>query len=344
MLKKWIDQNSVVLTPQNPDDILGLRRVIRSGDTISGQTTWVLKQERQYARPDKGERIRLKITMSADRISLDSLLDRLRIRGIITDSDNEAMPRGIPHSLLLGVGQSVRVYKKRWSLLDKKLIDRRDEQEFILAAIDRSECGLALLSGTHIQYIPDIRSGSGGKRYKVSFDMDAYLARVGRAIDALVQDREAIIIFGPGETKRRLANHLEHCGYSAVVSEGVDTAGQDGIYQFARSNSLKQAISGSRMARALSMIDDIMRMAGQGSRKFTMGFSDTHTAVLLGAVESVAYSDGIFALHDENSVVQLLNDAEEMGASVYGVDSSTDLGMRVTQLGGVVSVLRYAAG
>ena len=347
MRTKRIDAESVAVTPHNPDDLLLLRRVMRTGDTVSGHTTWVLKQDREYSRPDKGERIRVVIAILVDKISLDSVLDRIRLGGVVLESDSDAIPHGVRHSLVVNAGDTIRVSKKRWLPVDKKLLKMRHDAGFVLVAIDRSECGLARLSGTHLHRIPNMYSGSGGKRYKTSFDIGRYIEQVAAAVGGVIQGDDTLVLFGPGETKRVLANHLGrlHKGrHSVVVAEGVDTGGEDGIHLFTRSESLKQVLSESRLARVLSMVDQVMAMAGRGGRKFTMGFEETAAACRAGATESLVYSDGIFAERDEDEVVKLLNDAEQAGAGVYGVDSTTDLGLRVTSLGGVISVLRYALG
>ncbi len=346
MLAKWIDGESVAVTPQNSDDMLSLRRVIRPGDRISGQTTWVMKQDRQYARPDKGERIRVRISLLVDKISLDNVLDRLRIGGTMHDSDNEAIPRGIRHSILVGAGNTIRIFKRRWLSADRRILRQRRDQGFVLAAIDRSEYCVARLSGTHVQHTANVYSGSGGKRYKVSFDGTAYIEGAGRAIDSILQNNDTVVLFGPGDIKRRLVNHMKNKGtkFRILVAEGIDTAGEDGIYQFARSDALQQTISDSKMAKVLAIIDDVMEMAGRGSKKFTMGFAETQYGVSIGAVKFLVYSEGIFEGNEEEDVIQLLNDAENTGVTVYGVDSSTDLGLRVSKLGGVISVLRYTIG
>ena len=40
-------------------------------------------------------------------------------------------------------------------------------------------------------------------------------------------------------------------------------------------------------------------------------------------------------------MINLLNDAEGKGVNVYSVDSSTDVGLRVSNMGGIVAILRY---
>jgi len=61
MITKKIDENSISVMPEDSDDLLNLRRIIKEDDKIIGDTTRVLKQDKDYSRPDKGERIRVNI-------------------------------------------------------------------------------------------------------------------------------------------------------------------------------------------------------------------------------------------------------------------------------------------
>ncbi|GIS74159.1 MAG: hypothetical protein CM1200mP11_3740 [Nitrosopumilaceae archaeon] len=40
--------------------------------------------------------------------------------------------------------------------------------------------------------------------------------------------------------------------------------------------------------------------------------------------------------------MDFLNDVENKGVEIFSVDSPTDIGLRVTGLGGIVSLLRYS--
>lgn len=339
-----IDAQSVAVIPLNSEDILALRRVIRVGDTVSGSTTWVLKRDREYSRPDKGERIRVLMAIRVVSISLDHTLDRIRISGTILETDNDAIPGGMRHSLGINVGDRLRITKKKWQRLDRKTLKRANPNGFVLVAADRRECGVARLLGTHVHYLPDIHSGSGGKRYASRPYLSGYLEDVTRAIHSVRQTDDSLILFGPGTTKRRLANHIteRYPKLKPTVTEGVDSGGQDGIHLFVRSESLQQAASDSRLAQVSRILDDVMSMASRTSGRFTTGYAQTRSACDMGAIKSLVYSDGLFGHASEDDIVDTLNRAEASGAKIYSADSSTDLGLRVTGMGGIVSILRYA--
>ncbi len=342
MIIKSIDDNAVAVMPEDSDDLLNLRRIIQSGDRVAGDTTRVIKQDRDYSRPDKGERIHVRISMEVEKISLDGVLDRLRIQGTIAESSHEAVPHGSHHSLVVRTGQGITVSKNRWLPVQRRLLKSgRDQTGFVLVAIDTGDCGIARLKGTHLEFIPNMYSGAGGKRYKTGFRLEVFLEQVRQAVASTLRKGDVVVIFGPGETKRRLANFKGMAGYDIRMAEGIDSGGEDGIYIFTRSQAMREIMSGNKLARAASLIDDVMVMVSKKSRKFAMGFDEAVTANQMGAVESLVFSDRAIQDNDEQSMINLLNDAEGKGVNVYSVDSSTDVGLRVSNMGGIVAILRY---
>ncbi len=345
MITKIIDGNSISVIPEDPDDLFNLRRIIKEGDTVVGDTTRVIKQDKDYSRPDKGERIKVRVVLTVEKISLDDVLDRLRIGGTISESSNELVPHGSHHSFILKVNDGITITKKNWLSIEKNLIKSKNNQTgFLLVAIDTGDCGIARLQGTHLQFVPNIYSGSGGKRYKTNFNIDKFFGQVQQAILSIVKEVDSIVIFGPGETKKRFANFLQKSQtqkYKIQVVEGIDSGGEDGIYIFTKSQTMKEIMSESKLAKVFSIIDEIMIMANKKSRKFTMGLKETFKANQFGAVETLVFSDKIIQTYDEKQIIDFLNDAESKGVKIYGVDSSTDIGLRVTGLGGIVSLLRF---
>jgi protein pelota len=344
MITKIIDENSISVIPEDSDDLFNLRRIIKEGDTVVGDTTRVIKQEKDFSRPDKGERIKVRIALTVEKISLDDVLDRLRIGGTISESSNELVPHGSHHSFILKINDGTTITKKNWLPIEKFLIESNNKQTgFLLVAIDTGDCGIARLMGTHLQFIPNIYSGSGGKRYKTNFNIEKFFEQVQQAIFSIIKKTDSVVIFGPGETKKRFANFLQksQIQHKIQVVEGIDSGGEDGIYTFTKSQAMKEIMSESKLAKVSSIIDEIMIMANKQSRKFTMGFDETFKANQFGAVESLVFSDKIIQTNDEKQIIDFLNDAESKGVKTYGVDSSTDIGLRVTGLGGIVSLLRF---
>jgi len=343
MITKVIDENSISVIPEDSDDLLNLRRIIKENDKVIGDTTRVLKQDRDYARPDKGERIKVRIALTVEKISLDDVLDKLRVGGTISESSNESVPHGSHHSFILKINDGITISKKKWLSFEKKLLESSNNQVgFVLVAIDTGDCGIARLRGTHLEFMPNMYSGSGGKRYKTNFNIEKFFEQVQQAISTILKKEDVVIIFGPGETKKRFSNYIQKSQkFNVKVVEGIDSGGEDGIYIFTKSQTMKEIMSESNLSKASSIIDEVMILANKKSRKFTMGFDETFNANQMGAVESLVFSDKAIQ-DDEQKMIDFLNDVDGKGVKIYSVDSSTDIGLRVSGLGGMVSLLRYA--
>ena len=365
VISRAVDDRTFTVQPEEADDLLAIRRVLEAGDLVSGVTSRVVKREREHARPDRGERVTMRLTVQVESAALDSVLDRLRVRGTITASTHESVQRGSHHSIIVQPGETVAVAKARWTAVHRRLVSgsggagggAAGSSGFVLVAVDSAECGVARLKGTRLSAASPIRSGAGGKRYGAAAAAAAgaspakYLDGIASAVGSLAQRGDAVVVFGPGEAKRRVANLLQR-GRAAsgggaapppvTVVEGGDTGGMDGIYAFTRSPAMRKVIGGGKLAAVYGIVEEVMRMAGARSRRFAMGYAESDKASRLGAVESLVFSERL--LHDagEQAAVDLLNRVDDGGGAVYGADSSTDAGMQVAGLGGVACILRYA--
>ena len=104
---------------------------------------------------------------------------------------------------------------------------------------------------------------------------------------------------------------------------------------------MKEIMSESKLAKVSQIIEEVMFLANKASKKFSMGLVETRKANEFGAIESLVFSEKVIQDFDEQEVVDFLNDVESKGSQIYRVDSSTDVGLRVSGLGGIISLLRF---
>ena len=342
---------SMFIVPEDSDDLFILRRIIKIGNIVVSDTSRVIKFENEYSRPDR-ERVKIRVSVKVEKIGLDESIDRLRIAGTIIESNNNLVPKGTYHSIIVQIGNNIVIDKgKKWEDLDLKLLKSDVAGIFIIVAIDTKEAGIAKITGTHLEVIPNIYSGQSGKYYthgaKNNPNIEVFFEEAYLALNNLVNEdgNYKIIVFGPGETKRRFYNFIigKKSGYKdmATVIDGIDVAGEDGVMVFLRSSSLKEVMSSSKISFVSAILDKIMLQVSRGEEKYVMGFREVDEAIKLKSVESLVFSNSIFKDLKEEQIINMLNTAETYGAKVYAVDSSTDMGLRVSALGGIVGLLRY---
>ncbi len=340
----------VTVTPEQPDDLWALRRVISRGDYIAGETSRVYKETAEYARPDK-ERLKVTVTLEVEAVSLDSTLSRLKVSGKIIDVSSDLISKGSFHSLSVSEGHRVSLRKQRsFTPTEIKILKSANSpgDTYAIVALDSREGGIGVVRGTHLQLFPTVESGVTGKMYRDSRAKSptalAYYEKIAKILQSSCQ-RCKVFVLGPSTTKNSFANYLsQNRGDLGEIKaiEGSDVSGEDGVYTALRTPNLQEALGESRLARVSKIITEVMRRISVGDSRVSLAFNDTLRSAREGAVDSVLVSNKIFSQVEEDSLVELLNTVEEFRGETFLLDSSTDLGGQVNSLGGAVALLRFA--
>lgn len=343
MKNRIIDKNSIFVIPEELDDLLVLRRVIKKNDLVASETTWSLKKSGEYIRPNKKERVKIKILLQADKVYLVGAFNRLQISGKIIETNNDSISHGSHHSIYVEINSSIKIIKE-WTAAEKNLISSNMAAGFLLLSVERGNYCIGIVKGTHLQIYPETSFGSTGKQYKTDFNIEKFLDQIKKSIMLLLENSNNVIVFGPGNTKNRVGDYLNRKikNIDIRITDGIESGGEDGIYVFVKSKIIKNVMRNSKLAKVAYIINEIMLLAGRKSNKFSMGFKQTNLANKYHAVESVVFSYKIIEEENEEEVINFLNKVENSGAKIYGVDSTTDLGLRVNSMGGIVALLRFS--
>ena len=344
-------EKSKAISAEDLDDLFTLRRIIEINDTIITDTTRSIKQKSEFSRPDKGERVKIRILLRIETIKFDGTVDRIRIGGTILNSDNQLVPKGVHHSISIKVDDMIILEKKQWKKIQADILKNSgNDTIYLLISIDIQEAAIALVTGTHVKILPNIYSGQSGKRFqgsrRINANIESFFEEILlgiRSVTNLHAQKQMLILFGPGETKRRFFNFLaKEFNEKITVLEGIDVAGEDGIFVSLRSTSLKELLKASKIGIVSSMLDKLIYLIHSGDPKYAIGVNEVRNAVNNKSIESLIYSNSILEKINEGEFIDLLNSTEAVGAKIYGVDASTDIGLRVSSLGGIVGLLRFA--
>lgn len=344
-------EKSKAISAEDLDDLFTLRRIIEINDTIITDTTRSIKQKSEFSRPDKGERVKIRILLRIETIKFDGTVDRIRIGGTILNSDNQLVPKGVHHSISIKVDDMIILEKKQWKKIQADILENSgNDTIYLLISIDTQEAAIALVTGTHVKILPNIYSGQSGKRFqgsrRINANIESFFEEILlgiRSVTNLHAQKQMLILFGPGETKRRFFNFLaKEFNEKITVLEGIDVAGEDGIFVSLRSTSLKELLKASKIGIVSSMLDKLIYLIHSDDPKYAIGVNEVRNAVNNKSIESLIYSNSILEKLDEGEFIDLLNSTEAVGAKIYGVDASTDIGLRVSSLGGIVGLLRFA--
>ena len=337
------------LTPESPDDLWTLRRLLTVGDTVVTRSSRVSKREGDYARPDKGERIKVTIALKVEGITLDSSVGRVRIRGKIIEASDDSVTKAGSHSLLISSGQELTIRKESWAPSDTRILNSStlSERRFLLVAIDRRDAGVGLLAGSHLTIVSTVESGASGKggAGTKEVDMQPYFRKVLELLKSTWRPGDVIVIGGPGNTKLPMENLIRKdpdLRKDEVLVEGFDLSGADGVRALVKSDGFRKVAKDSILVEVQEAVEEAIRRISRGERRIAYTLPRVSEAARVGAVEKCIVSDDVFTNNiDEGELVETLNLIEEKGGKVFLTDSTLETGKQVSALGGIVALLRY---
>jgi protein pelota len=342
-------QGICTMTPESPDDLWTLRRLLAPGDTVVTKSSRVSKREGDYTRPNKGERVSVTIALQVEGVSLDSSVGRLRIRGKIVEASDDSVTKAGSHSLLISPGQELTIKKEEWGPSETRILNSStaSERRFLLVAIDRREAGVGLLAGSHLTIISTLESGASGKggAGTKEVDMQPYFRKVLELLKATWREGDVVVVAGAGNTKLTMENLIRKdpdLRKNEVLVEGFDLSGSDGVRALVKSDGFRKVASDSVLVEIQEAVEEAIRRISRGERRIAYTLPRVSEAAKAGAVEKCVVSDDVFANNiDENALVETLNTIEEKGGKVFLTDSSLETGKQVSALGGIVALLRY---
>jgi protein pelota len=334
------------LTIQSAEDLWTLRRLISKGDVLVTRSSRIVKREDEFARPDKGERVKVTLSLSVEEVTLDSSIERIRVKGTIIEASDESVTKAGSHSVTLSPGHSLTLRKRSWSPLDTRLIrpPKGSSGRFILIAADRREAGIGTLSGSRLAVVTTVESGLGGKQGEEQSPRP-YVAKVADLVAQTAQGGDRIVVAGPGNFKNTISNQIRDRlrGNPIVTIEGLDLTGADGVRAMIKTQSFQDQAKDSVVVEMQKTVAEVVKRISSADPKVAYTLPRVGSAARAGAVEACVVSDDVFTAGlDEEEVVGVLNTVEERGGSVYLADASMEFGKQVSAFGGIVALLRYA--
>ena len=334
------------LTVESAEDLWTIRRLISKGDVLVTRSSRVVKRDEEFARPDKGERVKVTLSLSVDEVHLDSSIERIRVKGTIIEASEESVTRAGSHSVTISPGHSFTLQKRSWSPTDTRLVrpHRGSSGRFVLVAADRREAGIGTLSGSPLTVITPIESGLGGKQGEEQSPRP-YIAKVVDVVSQLYQPGERIALAGPGNFKNSITNQVRARLRDAAVTtvEGLDLTGADGVRALIKTPSFQEQARDSVVVEMQKAVSEAVRRISASDPKVAYSLPRVSAAAAAGAIETCVVSDDVFSAGlNEEEVVSTLNTAEERGGEVFLADASMEFGKQVSSFGGIIALLRYA--
>jgi len=268
--------------------------------------------------------------------------------GVTSDSGTKVESRVIePH---LPISRKLYVCDNRFHV--EHILDSMSEKDmYALVAIDNAKATIASLQGDKLDIIKTTRSGAAKKHRKggqssVRFArlreeaIHKFMLRISEDLkDIFIEDPEfelkGVILGGPGVAKDQLVPNLDHRLRDKVVAikdigYGGDISGINELVALSQ-----DVLEGVALLEEKKLVQEFLNNLLTGKANY--GQDAVTKNLENGQVETLLISEAV-----DMKIVEALGAlAEETGARIEIIGTSTDEGRQIDNFGGICAILRY---
>lgn len=336
-----------LVVPETTDDLWHLSHVLEHGDLVEGDTTRRIQRDDDNLRDKGGEREHMHVTIEVSDVEFARFANRLRVGGEIVQASREDQ-LGHHHTLNVEANSEITIEKKfKPDQIDRlaEAAEATDAPEVAIATVEEGAAAIHTVQQYGTEEYATFTKPTGKGEY--ARPREELFAELG---DALVHlDSDAIILAGPGFTKRDAQDHLaeEFDDLDERITM-VDTSGigDRGVHEVLKRGAVDEVRKETRISREAELIDQLTDRIAEGA-KATYGPDATMEAAEFGAVETLLIVDQ--RLREERQgegdwdidANELIETVEQQGGEVTVFSSEFQPGQQLANLGGVAALLRY---
>ena len=357
---------SVVLLPEEPEDMWQLYNLISRGDRIRAPTFRKVKTVQATTGSVSSNKVMLNLTLEIEGIpDFDPTESTMRVHGKNVQ-ENEHVKLGAYHTTELQPHRKFTLQKVEW---DSIALERLKDATSIEAKADVAavvmHAGLALVclvtSNMTIvrakieQSIPRKRAGGAALAHQKAMEsfFEAVLQAVIRIVDWTIV--KCLIVASPGYVKddffkfvmeqaqkRDMRTLLANKERFMLVhsSSGHKHALKEVLAQ----EEVRSRLADTKAVSEVRALESFFEMLNTDEHRAYYGYNHVRAALDMGAVATLLLVDGLFRadhIATRRKYVKLVEDARAAGVQVYIFSSMHVSGEQLAQLSGVAAALRF---
>ncbi|MEM1944290.1 MAG: hypothetical protein QW756_04985 [Nitrososphaerota archaeon] len=339
----------VTVTPETTLDLLNLFMVVEEGDTVYAEVGRELKRERVDGSYDS-ERVRVKVGVEIERKSLNPLMRRLDLLGLIRYESRQLGLLGKYHTVHVGCGTELTVEsRKGYHRLESMAAYYRRKMEKRVVVVLLDDEGISILRlGPHgVEPLYKKRISSVGKHDLAERvrSINTLYSGAATTLDELGEDMD-ILVFGPTvylddlmrylrERRKGLLSKIRKAGY-------VSDSSTAGLSEILRAGLLHEYGDSLKIVTDTEAVEELLSRLAEKPDTVAVGLRESLAALEMGAAQRLLVSeDFLWERITEPDVSKILRRAEEMKMGVQVIASNSEPSDKLNSLGGVATILRY---
>jgi len=340
VLHQDANNNEIKLLPETLDDLWHLHNLVDERDLVFATTFRRGDEKRDKLRPDRVEKVRMRLGIRVKKVEFQESEDVLRILGTIEQGPQDI---GEFHTLMIGTGEAISIIKPEWKHQHfdriKRAVASSEKPTIFFVAIEDTDAVIAAAREYGLKEYATITRNPGGKMYDSKPNESEYVDEVVEKLKLVVHG-EPLILLGPGFVKEALAKRLREKApeISKLVSIlHTGQAGMAGIHEVLKQGVGGKVLDDTRVAKETHLMEQLFAEIGKGGL-FAYGEAEVRAAAEAGAITILLVLDTKLRT---SSVDELLKKVEDSKGEFVIVSSLHEAGRRLESLGGVAALLRY---
>lgn len=290
-------------------------------------------------RPERGEKVRVKLGLRVEKVEFHDFSDRIRIHGVIEEG---AMDLGSHHTLNVEPGTPVELVKE-WRPPQLRRIEEAvkatTEPIVTLVSMDDEAALVAQMHQYGIREVAEVRAEGGGKLYDSEPSREEFFSQVLGKLQQLDLS-PGLVILGPGFMREKFLQYGRERAsqsFQGAYTFGTGHAGMTGIQEALKGGLAAKILQDSRVGMETRLVERVLEeIAKEGL--YAYGPEDVGMALEAGAVETLLVTD---EMSRSRETEELMRKAEERRGKVVVVSTHHDAGRKLRALGGVGALLRF---
>ncbi len=324
---------------ENADDLWHLHNLVLPGDLVRASTYRREEVKTDKVRPERGEKVRVTLTIRVESVEFQAFSDRLRITGVIVEGPQDL---GRHHTLNVAVDDVLSVIKT-WQPHELRRIEEAvaAAQKPLVAflSLDDEEALLAQLRQYGVRELATIRAPGHGKMFPSGDARSVYFDEIVAKL-RIMEIGEALVLVGPGFTRDAFLEYVkarEPALASKVHTHGTAHPGMQGIQEALKAGVGAKVFGDSRVGYETRLVETLLEAIAT-NRPCAYGTAEVAEAIEAGAVETLLVSD---AVARNPGIEDLMRSAESARGAVVLVSRHHEAGQKLEALGGIAALLRF---
>ncbi|MGC9210439.1 MAG: pelota family protein [Acidilobus sp.] len=339
-------KRTIEVLPRSEEDLWTLALTLRKGDRLR----LVVLRDVAGREAKEKQRRPIEVTLRLESVEFQPFSGALRVFGVIEEGPDRFGVKGRHQSAYIGLNEPIiMVREEGWSdRVLRKLIESGPRGRAIIASIDYDELAIGVLTSEGIRIVED-RGLSLGPKDDPSRErrLEEVISEAAQTVVRLASEQRASVVLsvGPGQLKEDLAAKVRGLAPSlTVITDSASSGGVEGIYEALRRDSTVKALREVESVEAQVILEEFLARVSRDPATVAYTVDDVLQAAEMGAVEKAVIIDE-FLYSDDDEVrekfTKLVELVESKGGRVVIITRESPASQTVSNMGGVIALLRY---